>query len=632
VRTSSSEVVQFAFGDDGLNPAKMEGPASKPLDFEYVMNYVIAVLRPPHSSKKKKSDEPSSKRRKTQAVVIDILAMDAKEPGQRPAPIQRSKEVAESDEYRLHPLLPFELKTLADPCAQRFTAWVSRTHGGAELELTHMHHAIRKHVESLAVEVTKKRAQFLLDPGDTKESAKAAKENWRLEDGLALMDSENCPTLQQLDAFINCCSVKYVQAMLMPGEAVGAVAAQSIGEPATQMTLKTFHFAGVASMNVTLGVPRIKEIINAAKNISTPIITCALVDEFGDVGARIVQNRIQKTTLGDICLYFKEVYEPAHGCYITVKVDLDTVRKLQLELSIEEIKEKLQNHKNLSGIRLAAQDIDILSQDKLRVKPPKMTASNKMLFFSLQALKHALPKACVKGLPKTNRAVVNKDDKGEKTKYTILVEGEGLGEVLATPGVNPAKTTSNHVAEIERVLGIEAARQTIMNEIKLTMGSHGIAVDTRHVQMLGDCMTYRGAVLGINRFGISRMRTSALMLASFERTTDLVFDAAARNRHDPVKGVSECIIMGSTINLGTGLFKLLHDFGGRQAPGQPKPSGLPIHASKLESEFSGMSEGSVAAVKSPSWIDTQSRTPLLRQWRKRVTFADEASAKSRRSE
>jgi len=72
------------------------------------------------------------------------------------------------------------------------------------------------------------------------------------------MDSENCPTLQQLDAFINCCSVKYVQAMLMPGEAVGAVAAQSIGEPATQMTLKTFHFAGVASMNVTLGVPRIK--------------------------------------------------------------------------------------------------------------------------------------------------------------------------------------------------------------------------------------------------------------------------------------------------------------------------------------------------------------------------------------
>ncbi|CAE7662439.1 RPC1, partial [Symbiodinium pilosum] len=87
----------------------------------------------------------------------------------------------------------------------------------------------------------------------------------------------------------------------------------------------------------------------------------------------------------------------------------------------------------------------------------------------------------------------------------------------------------------------------------------------RHIQMLGDCMTYRGAVLGINRFGISRMRTSALMLASFERTTDLVFDAAARSRVDPVKGVSECIIMGSTINLGTGLCKLLYDFNAQEA-------------------------------------------------------------------
>jgi len=569
------------------------------------MNYVISVLRPPHGDKRSGEEQTGKRKKTSKGSRIDILAMDAK--GRPPAPIQRSKDVEDSAEYRLYPLLPFELKMLAEPCANRFTAWVSRTHGAAELELTHMHSAIRKHIQSLALEVVQKREQLGLEPGETKESAEVAKASWRLEDGLALMDNGPCPTLQQLDAFVNICSLKYVQAMLMPGEAVGAVAAQSIGEPATQMTLKTFHFAGVASMNVTLGVPRIKEIINAAKNISTPIITCALVDEFGEVGARIVQGRIQKTTLGDICLYFKEVYDPAHGCYITVKVDLQTMRKLQLELSMEEIKEALQDHKNLSGIRLTPQDIDIVKQDKLRVKPPKMTASNKMLFFSLQALKHALPKACVKGLPETTRAVVNKDEKGAKTKYTLLVEGKGLREVLCVPGVNPAKTTSNHVAEIESVLGIEAARQTIMNEIKMTMGSHGIAVDTRHIQMLGDCMTYRGAVLGINRFGISRMRTSALMLASFERTTDLVFDAAARGRHDPVKGVSECIIMGSNINLGTGLFKLLQDFGGRQ-------------------DKTHMTPGSV------SWTETQSRTPLLRQWRKRVTFADEPATKSRRSE
>merc|ERR1719440_201029 len=121
-----------------------------------------------------------------------------------------------------------------------------------------------------------------------------------------LADLGLCPTQLQLEAFVNRCSMKYEQAMMFPGEAVGAVAAQSIGEPATQMTLKTFHFAGVASMNVTLGVPRIKEIINAAKQVSTPIITCTLDNETSEVSARIVKGRIERTILGDICSYYKE--------------------------------------------------------------------------------------------------------------------------------------------------------------------------------------------------------------------------------------------------------------------------------------------------------------------------------------
>merc|ERR1719343_1774012 len=137
---------------------------------------------------------------------------------------------------------------------------------------------------------------------------------------------------------------------------------------------------------------------------------------------------------------------------------------------------------------------------------------------------------------------------------------------MTTPGIKSASTWSNDVMKVEQVLGIEAARTTIMEQITTTMGGHGIAVDARHIQMLGDCMTYRGAVLGINRYGISRMRTSCLMLASFEKTTDLVFDAAAHEKIDPVKGVSECIILGSNIRLGTGLFKVLYDFGGKQQP------------------------------------------------------------------
>ena len=109
-------------------------------------------------------------------------------------------------------------------------------------------------------------------------------------------------TKPQLDEFLERCVTKYRSKRIEPGSAVGAVGAQSIGEPGTQMTLKTFHFAGVASMNVTLGVPRIKEIINASKNISTPIITASLECDDNVKAARVVKGRVEKTTLGEVCI------------------------------------------------------------------------------------------------------------------------------------------------------------------------------------------------------------------------------------------------------------------------------------------------------------------------------------------
>jgi DNA-directed RNA polymerase III subunit RPC1 len=114
------------------------------------------------------------------------------------------------------------------------------------------------------------------------------------------------------------------------------VAAQSIGEPGTQMTLKTFHFAGVASMNVTLGVPRIKEIINATKDISTPIISAKLVNEVDEISARIVKGRIETTRLGGIASYIKEVYTP-RGCYLEVEIDLEAIEALKLDLTVSQI-------------------------------------------------------------------------------------------------------------------------------------------------------------------------------------------------------------------------------------------------------------------------------------------------------
>ena len=144
---------------------------------------------------------------------------------------------------------------------------------------------------------------------------------YRLASDKAIVDNKAKVTGDQLFVFLNTCWTKYVKAKIEPGwffgrqsstlmltlaqgSTVGAVGAQSIGEPGTQMTLKTFHFAGVASMNVTLGVPRIKEIINAAKLISTPIISCKLVTSDSEASARIVKGRLEKTHLGDVRFFF----------------------------------------------------------------------------------------------------------------------------------------------------------------------------------------------------------------------------------------------------------------------------------------------------------------------------------------
>ena len=115
-----------------------------------------------------------------------------------------------------------------------------------------------------------------------------------------IVDNQLKVTKSQLLTFLELCRTKYLRAKIEPGSTVGAVGAQSIGEPGTQMTLKTFHFAGVASMNVTLGVPRIKEIINASKTISTPIISCRLANNTSEASARIVKGRLEKTMLGDV--------------------------------------------------------------------------------------------------------------------------------------------------------------------------------------------------------------------------------------------------------------------------------------------------------------------------------------------
>ena len=376
-----------------------------------------------------------------------------------------------------------------------------------------------------------------------------------------------------LVAFVKSCLERYKKAQTEPGHAVGAIAAQSIGEPGTQMTLKTFHFAGVAGMSITQGVPRIKEIINASKLISTPVISCDLNEKQNLIAARMVKGRIEKTYLRDVgckCLkfmssmltivqiifYIEDVWS-AKGSSIQIKIDSETISKLQLELTSKDVAEAIVKHKKL---KLAYNDIrwykDVIRLDVTPLekwKGVKMkTKEDTEIFVRVQTLKRLLPDIVVRGYPDASRAIIKTDDHGNNA---LLVEGYGLRACMSTEGVNPYLTKSNSVLEMRDVLGIEAARKTIIDEIEVVMGD--MDIDPRHMQLLADVMTFKGEVLGITRFGLSKMRDSVLQLASFEKTPDHLFEAAWRIKSDRIEGVSECIIMGQSMSVGTGACKLV---------------------------------------------------------------------------
>lgn len=381
--------------------------------------------------------------------------------------------------------------------------------------------------------------------------------------------------------FIRLCLDKYKQAHVEPGHAVGAVGAQSIGEPGTQMTLKTFHFAGVAGMSITQGVPRIKEIINASKTISTPVITCPLENKKQLEVAKVVKARIEKTYVADVIKHIEDEWLPDRGQLI-LELDMAALQDMHLGIGPGNIAEAIFRHKKL---KISREDInvgptyieicvrntwqDVAEQKRLarNGKSAAMIESTSDLLLRVNYLRRTLPTVAISGYPEASRAIIQTS---EKSEHTVLVEGYGLRACMTTEGVIGTETRTNNVMEARDILGIEAARTTIANEIAEVMGDMGI--DPRHMQLLADVMTYKGDVLGITRFGLQKMRDSVLQLASFEKTADHLFEAAAGMKTDRIEGVSECIIMGQTMTIGTGSFNVVRRMGLAEHDLEQKPT------------------------------------------------------------
>ncbi len=327
-----------------------------------------------------------------------------------------------------------------------------------------------------------------------------------------------------------------------PYEAVGIIAAQSIGEPGTQMTMRTFHFAGVVEMNVTLGLPRLIEIVDARRIPSTPSMTIYLTDSYKndeDKVRELVKN-LENTTIIDVADIITDVGE------MNLIIKIDQRKSKERLVGINDIIESLEKlEKKVKGIIYSQID-----DENIEIKLQQES------FKKLYQIQEQLKITPIKGISKISRAITRKDPKtGEWIVYT---QGSNLREVLNIDGVDAKKTTTNDIIEIENVLGIEAARNAVYREAENTLSEQGLEVDKRHLMLVADMMTFSGAVRAVGRQGISGRKSSVLARAAFEITSKHLLKAGLLGEIDPLAGVAENIIVGQPITLGTGAIDLVY--------------------------------------------------------------------------
>lgn len=343
-------------------------------------------------------------------------------------------------------------------------------------------------------------------------------------------------TKKQLEDIVEHALESYEYARIEPCEAAGVVSAQSIGEPGTQMTMRTFHYAGVAEINVTLGLPRLIEIVDARKNPSTPMMTIYLTEEYADDRdlARKLAWDIEATHISHVGSLSTDLTD------MKLEIELNEKAIVQRGLTAEEVAEKLEDELGVT----------VLIEDNILIIRPENESYRELLQLSKN-----VEGVIIKGVKAINRVVISKDDIiGE---YVLYTEGSALKQTLVFEGVDTSRTSTNNINEIYEVFGIEAARNSIIKEATDTLREQGLTVDVRHIMLVSDIMTVDGEVKAIGRHGISGEKASVFARAAFEVTVNHLLDAGLRGDVDELRGVTENVIVGQPIKLGTGHIKLM---------------------------------------------------------------------------
>jgi len=397
---------------------------------------------------------------------------------------------------------------------------------------------------------------------------------------------------------------RFQKSKVQPNEMVGPVAAQSIGEPATQMTLNTFHFAGVSEKsNVTRGVPRLKELLHLSKSIKAPSLTVYLEDEFSQDKnkAKTILNKIELTKLNEIVSNIKIYFDPDDNNSLIeedrpliqlykifsevdneldidddcksnwiIRIEFDKEIMMNKDITMEMVYFKLNQKYDENVSCVYSDDNSSKLVFRVRLFKTKKLDYDKVndLNYIKTLIKDMREKVIIKGISplktvsmfKSNTKLI-KEQNDYKTidEWVLDTNGNNMLEIMNVENIDKNRVESNDIYEIYELLGIEAARSVLMKELRDVIDGAGSYVNYRHLSLLTDIMTNRGALMSIDRFGINRGNIGPLAKCSFEETTDQLFKAAIFGEVDNLKGVSANIMMGQIPPCGTGATEYLLD-------------------------------------------------------------------------
>ncbi|MGC9148599.1 MAG: DNA-directed RNA polymerase subunit A'' [Sulfolobales archaeon] len=339
---------------------------------------------------------------------------------------------------------------------------------------------------------------------------------------------------EEITKIIDLAAEQYLTSLIEPGEAIGTVTAQSIGEPGTQMTLRTFHYAGVRELNVTLGLPRFIELVDAKKTPSTPIMYVYLNEKYkyDREKALEVARKLELTTVDSVAAEIST--DPYEGA-VTIRLDPEFLE--DKGVTVQQVASVLKKYG----------DVEISEEDPYLIH----VRVGETDLFKLEKLKNRILKTKIKGVKEIKRAIVKKIG----DEYVIVTDGSNLKAVLKMKEVDPYRVYTNNIKEIEKVLGIEAARAALIKEMASVLREQGLDVDIRHLMLVADIMTYTGSVRQIGRHGVTGEKESVFARAAFEITVKHLLDAATRGEEDKLRGVAENVIVGQPMLIGTGRVK-----------------------------------------------------------------------------